>query len=66
MKYLVEILDKLKFENEEYEYKLKLDSDLGKIEKWAKTIAAFSNCIGGVIFVGVNNDGVAVGLLKKK
>lgn len=66
MKYLVEILNKLEFENKEYEYKLKLDSNLDKIEKWAKTIAAFSNCIGGIIFVGVNNDGVAVGLSKKE
>ncbi len=66
MKYLVEILDKLEFENNECEYKLKLETDIDKIEKWAKTIVAFSNCIGGIIFVGVNNDGVAIGLNKKE
>lgn len=66
MKYLVEILNQLEFENEECEYKLRLESDTDKIEKWAKTIVAFSNCIGGIIFVGVNDDGIAVGLSKKE
>ena len=66
MKYLVEILDKLEFENKEYEYKFKLETEIDKIEKWAKSIVAFSNCMGGIIFVGVNDDGVAVGLNKKK
>ncbi len=66
MKYLVEILDKLEFENKEYEYKFKLETEIDKIEKWAKSIVAFSNCMGGIIFVGVNDDGVAVGLNKKE
>ena len=66
MKYLVEILDKLEFENKEYEYKFKLETEIDKIEKQAKSIVAFSNCMGGVIFVGVNDDGVAVGPNKKE
>ena len=66
MKYLVEILDKLEFENKEYEYKFELETEIDKIEKWAKSIVAFSNCMGGIIFVGVNDDGVAVGLNKKE
>ncbi len=65
MKFLVEIIDKLKFENTGIEFKLKLESDKDKIEKWLKILAAYSNSDGGFIYVGVNNDGLAIGILKK-
>lgn len=65
MKYLVEITDASIFENREYEFKLKLDSEQERIEKWAKTLVGFANDGGGTIFVGVNDDGLAVGLSKK-
>ena len=64
MKYLIEIIDEINFEDKEYEFKIKLDSEVDKIEKWAKTIVAFANTIGGTIFVGVNDEGIAVGLSK--
>ncbi len=66
MKYLVEIIDKLKFESTEIEFKLKLEKDQEKVEKWLKTLAAFSNSDGGIMYVGVNNDGLAVGITKKE
>lgn len=66
MKYLVEIIDKFKFENCEIEFKLKLDNDIDKVEKWLKTLAGFSNSHGGFLYVGVNNDGLAVGLSKNE
>lgn len=65
MRYLAEIIDSSFFENEECEFKLKLDSDLSKVEKWAKTIVGFSNANGGQLFVGVNDDGLAIGLSKE-
>lgn len=54
------------FENREHEYKLKLESNSEKVEKWAKTIAGFANTYGGYIFVGVSNDGDTVGLKKNE
>ena len=47
-------------ENRKYEYKAVLNSD--NPENWAKTIVAFANGEGGVMFVGVSNDGEAFGL----
>ena len=52
------------FENKEYEYKLSLESQEERIEKWAKTLVGFSNEIGGTMLVGVNNDGLVIGLTK--
>ena len=66
MKYLVEIIDKLKFEDTELEYKLKLESSQERTEKWLKTLAAYSNSDGGVVYVGVNNDGLAIGISKNE
>ena len=66
MKYLVEIINKLKFENKEIEFKLKLENDQEKIEKWLKTFAAYSNSDGGYIYVGVNNDGIAIGISRNE
>lgn len=65
MKYLIELIPDMDFEDRECEFKLALDKDAEKIEKWAKTIVGFSNMMGGSMFVGVNDDGVAVGLSKK-
>ncbi len=66
MKYLVEIVDKLKFENQENEYKLKLERNQDESEKWMKSIVGFSNAEGGVIYVGVSNEGAAVGLTRNE
>lgn len=66
MKYFVEIADASLFENTEYEYKLKLDSSVDRVEKWGKTLVAFSNSFGGHIFVGVSDEGYAVGLERKE
>lgn len=47
-------------EDLEYEYKATLSQE--KPIKWAKTIIAYANNGGGIIFVGVANDGEAFGL----
>ena len=47
-------------ENLDYEYKAELNSE--KPMKWAKTIVGYANGKGGVMFVGVSNDGEAFGL----
>lgn len=62
MKNIKDLIPESYFENKEYEYKLVLESQEAKIEKWAKTLVGFSNEIGGTILVGVNNDGDIVGL----
>ncbi|MBR2751824.1 MAG: putative DNA binding domain-containing protein [Clostridiales bacterium] len=43
-----------------YEYKAVLNPD--HIVKWAKTIVGFANDKGGIIFIGVANDGETFGL----
>lgn len=43
-----------------YEYKAVLNPD--NIIKWAKTIVGYANDNGGIIFIGVANDGEAFGL----
>lgn len=47
------------FETKEYEYKITLNKKdpVG----WIKTIVAFSNIKGGKLFIGVTDEGVAVG-----
>ena len=47
-------------ENLQYEYKVVLNSD--NPIKWAKTLVAYANGEGGILFVGVSNAGVAFGL----
>lgn len=47
-------------ENTEYEYKATLNPD--NPIKWAKTIVGYANDQGGILFVGVSNDGEAFGL----
>ncbi|MCI2111612.1 MAG: ATP-binding protein [Bacilli bacterium] len=49
------------FENEEFEYKAKLENDK-QSEKWGKTLVGYANENGGEMFVGVSNDGEAFGL----
>ena len=66
MKYLVEIINNLKFEGAEIEFKLKLENGQERVEKWLKTLAAYSNSYGGVMYVSVNNDGLAIGISRKE
>lgn len=47
-------------EDLDYEYKAVLNPD--NPVKWAKTIVGYANGNGGIIFVGVSNDGEAFGL----
>lgn len=47
-------------ENMEYEYKAMLNPE--NPIKWAKTIVGYANDHGGILFVGVSNDGEAFGL----
>lgn len=47
-------------ENLDYEYKAELNPE--KPMNWAKTIVGYANGKGGVMFVGVSNDGEAFGL----
>lgn len=53
-------------ENNNYEFKVKLETIDNKVEKWAKTIVGFANCDGGYLLVGVSDDGYAIGLTKKE
>lgn len=66
MKYLVEIIDNLNFENREIEFKLKLESGQERIEKWLKTLAAYANSDGGKMYIGVSDDGLAIGITKRE
>lgn len=47
-------------ENLNYEYKAVLNPD--NPVKWAKTIIGYANDRGGILFVGVSNDGEAFGI----
>lgn len=47
-------------ENVQYEFKAKIHFDNNI--KWAKTIVAYANGDGGIVFLGVSNDGDAFGL----
>lgn len=47
-------------ENIKYEYKAELNAE--NPVKWAKTIVGYANGDGGILFVGVSNDGEAFGL----
>ncbi len=47
-------------ENLQYEYKAVLNPD--NPVKWAKTLVAYANGKGGILFVGVSNEGEAFGL----
>ncbi len=47
-------------ENLDYEYKAELNPE--NPMKWAKTIVGYANGKGGIMFIGVSNDGEAFGL----
>ena len=47
-------------EDQNYEYKAELNPN--NPVKWAKTIVGYANGEGGIMFVGVSNDGEAFGL----
>lgn len=49
----------LSFESREYEFKVELNKE--KPIGWLKTVAAFANDGGGVIYIGVTNEGYAKG-----
>ena len=44
------------------EYEFKFSIELNKPRSWLKTVSAFANGVGGSIYFGVSNEGVAVGL----
>ena len=44
------------------EYEFKSTVETNKPRSWLKTISAFANGVGGSIYFGVSDDGVAVGL----
>lgn len=50
-------------EDLDYEYKTVLNPD--KPIKWAKTIVGYANGKGGVMFVGVSNEGEAFGITQQ-
>ncbi len=66
MKYLVELLGHGLFEDGECEFKVRLEKAQDKAEDWLKTIVGFANSDGGTMYVGVSDDGVAVGIGKKE
>lgn len=53
-------------EDKSYEFKLKLESDEEKVEKWAKTLVGFANASSGHMLIGVSNDGYALGLSEEE
>lgn len=44
----------------EYEFKSAVEAN--KPRSWLKTVSAFANGVGGSIYIGVSDDGVAIGL----
>ncbi len=66
MEKISELIPADDLENQNYEFKLALDDDKEKIERWAKTIVGFANTSGGYLLVGVTNDGYAKGLNNKE
>ena len=66
MQYLVELIGRSLFEDKECEFKIKLDKATDKVESWLKTIVGFANSDGGTVYVGVSDDGLAVGMDKKE
>ena len=44
------------------EYEFKSAIEVGKPHSWLKTVSAFANGVGGSIYFGVSDDGIAIGL----
>lgn len=61
-----ELIGKDSLENKECEYKLQLEDDEGRVEKWAKTLVGYANTYGGYIFVGVSNEGNISGISREQ
>ena len=57
---IAELFSEVVNENLKYEYKAVLNPD--NPVKWAKTFVGYANGDGGVVFVGVSNDGEAFGI----
>ncbi|MCR5796851.1 MAG: ATP-binding protein, partial [Eubacterium sp.] len=57
---ITEIYNDVLNENLDHEFKAELNPE--NPMKWAKTIVGYANGNGGVMFVGVSNDGEAFGL----
>jgi len=57
---ITELYSDVVSEDLDYEYKATLNPD--NPVKWAKTIVGYANGKGGVMFVGVSNDGEAFGI----
>lgn len=66
MKKITDLISFEGLENDNYEFKVKLETNDDKVEKWAKTIVGFANSYSGYILIGVTDDGFAVGLNKKE
>ena len=62
MPYLRELIGNECFESIDLEFKSVLDNDEYRLEKWVKTIVAFANTQGGMLYVGVDDSGYAFGL----
>lgn len=54
------VLDKLIAECSDYDFKEKLE--INKPKSWLKSVSAFSNSIGGMLFFGVSDDKKLVGV----
>lgn len=59
-----ELFEEVFFENLDFEFKKRLDNK--NTEGWGKTLAAFANNAGGIMFIGVDDDGVLQGLTVKE
>lgn len=60
MLYIDDLFKDVLMENEDYEFKQRLNTK--ETESWSKSLSAFSNSGGGIIFVGVGTEGELHGL----
>lgn len=58
--HIKELFRDVLFENLDFEFKSRLDKE--KTINWGKSLAAFANGDGGIIFIGADNDGTIGGL----
>ena len=57
---ITELYSDVIVEDRKYEYKAVLNPD--NPMKWAKSLVGFANGDGGILFVGISNDGEAFGI----